>query len=114
IAWMGRLLSRSSIMSTLITVPTPPTSPDDLVLDFWGATAVRDLKDRDGISSFFPLSLPAGELRLAFGVFVDWFTPFKSRNSRHYSVGAVYLVCLNLPPHLRYKVENICLIGVIP
>jgi len=30
------------------------------------------------------------------------------------STGAVYLVCLNLPPSIRYKVENICLVGIIP
>lgn len=26
----------------------------------------------------------------------------------------IYLVCINLPPHLRFRPENICLVGVIP
>ena len=31
-----------------------------------------------------------------------------------YSVGAVYLAILNFPRHLRYKRENMLLVGVIP
>ena len=42
---------------------------------------------------------------------VDWFQPFLHTN---YSVGGVYLTIQNLPRHLRYKEENIMLIGLIP
>ena len=31
-----------------------------------------------------------------------------------YSVGAIYLTILNLPRDIRYKIENIVLVGVIP
>lgn len=41
---------------------------------------------------------------------VDWFQPFLHTN---YSVGGVYLTIQNLPRHLRYKEENIMLIGLI-
>ncbi|KZV60950.1 hypothetical protein PENSPDRAFT_537091, partial [Peniophora sp. CONT] len=114
IAWIGRLLSRRTIMQSLITAPLPSIDPADIVYDFWGAKAVRELLDKDGRSPFFPLSPPVGELRLAFGLFVDWFSPFATRSSRHYSVGAIYLVCMNLPPEIRYKLENVCLVGAIP
>ena len=30
-----------------------------------------------------------------------------------YSVGVIYAVVLNLPRHLRYKLQNVCLIGII-
>ena len=43
---------------------------------------------------------------------VDWFQPFKRR--RDVSVGVMYLVFMNLPRHLRFKTENIILLGIIP
>lgn len=42
---------------------------------------------------------------------VDWFQPYKHIN---YSVGAIYIVILNLPRHLRYKRENVLLVGIMP
>ena len=42
---------------------------------------------------------------------VDWFNPFKHTQ---YSLGAIYLTVINLPCELRYKVENVILIGLIP
>ena len=42
---------------------------------------------------------------------VDWFNPYKHSP---YSVGAVYLVILNLPRSMRFKKENIILVGLIP
>ena len=42
---------------------------------------------------------------------VDWFQPFEHFT---YSVGVIYLVLLNLPRSLRYKRENVILVGVIP
>ena len=41
----------------------------------------------------------------------DVFQPFKYTT---YSVGAIYAVVLNLPQNLRYKRENVLLIGLIP
>ena len=42
---------------------------------------------------------------------VDWFQPFEHYT---YSVGVIYLVLLNLPRAVRYKRENIILVGIIP
>lgn len=42
---------------------------------------------------------------------VDWFQPFSHICD---SVGALYLVILNLPRQLRYKKENMILVGIIP
>lgn len=42
---------------------------------------------------------------------VDWFRPFKHST---YSIGVIYLVVQNLPRSLRYKLENVIIIGVIP
>ena len=42
---------------------------------------------------------------------VDWFQPYKHTND---SVGVIYLVLLNLPRSVRYNIENVILVGVIP
>lgn len=42
---------------------------------------------------------------------VDWFQPYKHVS---YSVGVIYAVVTNLPRCLRYKNENVIIIGIIP
>ena len=46
---------------------------------------------------------------------IDSFNPYQSKQAKQVvSVTGIYLVCLNLPPHLRYLPENLCLVGIIP
>ena len=47
----------------------------------------------------------------AFALNVDWFQPYSHTIS---SVGAIYLTVLNLPRYIRYKRENVILLGIIP
>lgn len=42
---------------------------------------------------------------------VDWFKLYKHTE---YSVGAIYLSIMNLPREIRFKPENILLVGLIP
>ena len=42
----------------------------------------------------------------------DFFQPIKHR--KDYSVGVLYLVLLNLPRHLRFKWENVIVVGIVP
>ena len=42
---------------------------------------------------------------------VDWFKPFEHST---YSAGVIYLVVQNLPRSLRFKLENIIIVGAIP
>lgn len=51
-------------------------------------------------------------LSFAMMINIDWFLPFKHVKSYH--VGAVYMVFMNLPRHLRFRKENVLLIGVLP
>ncbi len=48
-----------------------------------------------------------------YGLFinVDWYQPYKHRK---YSIGVIYMVLLNLPREVRYKRENVILVGLIP
>ena len=43
---------------------------------------------------------------------LDWFQPFKHISS--YSIGAIYLVVLNLLRGERFKRKNVILVGIIP
>ena len=47
----------------------------------------------------------------AFMINMDWFQPYKHLT---YSVGAIYLSIFNLPRSMRYQLQNICLVGIIP
>ena len=49
---------------------------------------------------------------LALMLNCDWFQPFKRRSN--VSIGVLYAVVANLPPSMRFKPENILLIGVLP
>ena len=42
----------------------------------------------------------------------DWFKPFERRND--FSVGVIYMVLMNLPRSIRFKKENVILVGIIP
>lgn len=42
---------------------------------------------------------------------IDWFNPY---DDTAYSVGAVYLVVLNLPRLERFKIQNVILAGMMP
>lgn len=42
---------------------------------------------------------------------IDWFQPFKHRT---YSIGVIYLAVMNLPREIRYKRENIIIVGLLP
>ena len=42
---------------------------------------------------------------------IDWFQPYKHISC---SVGVIYAVIVNLPRTLRYKRENVIIIGIIP
>ena len=41
-----------------------------------------------------------------------WFKPFKHRND--FSVGVIYMVLMNLPRSIRFRKENVILLGVVP
>ena len=46
---------------------------------------------------------------LCLGINIDWFNPY---DEAVYSVGAIYVVALNLPRTEQYRLENVILVGV--
>ena len=48
---------------------------------------------------------------LALMLNIDWFRPYKHTP---YSVGVIYMVITNLPRSIRFKKENVILVGIVP
>ncbi|PPQ81527.1 hypothetical protein CVT26_011045 [Gymnopilus dilepis] len=83
----------------------------DLMSDIGDGDFLRDFKGPDGTT----FGSTSEEGRYAFSLCVDFFNPFSNRQAgQKYSVGIVSVACLNLPPSLRYKPENMFLAGIIP
>ena len=48
---------------------------------------------------------------IGFMLNIDWFQPYKHRI---YSIGVIYLAIMNLPRSIRFKMENIIIVGLLP
>jgi hypothetical protein len=103
--------SREDIAEWLSDDPVKRPSDPDNAWDIWEARALQEFKFSDG--GRFTSS--ATESRLLFGLNFDGFNPGGNREAgKVVKVGAIYLVCLNLPPAIRHNIENIYLVGIVP
>jgi hypothetical protein len=110
-AFVGNLLSRPGIEDALES--RKYWQEVDELHDVQDRTSIRTLKGPDGRP--FMRETDNGELRLAWSLCIDWFNPYHNRTAgKSASVGSVVMACLNLPPELRYKPENLFLFGLIP
>jgi hypothetical protein len=112
-SYIARLLSRPGIAEHMTKATAGWNKKASRCWDFFGAETLRTFCGPDGKTPY--LEAPAGEIRLVFSLFVDYFNPLGNKAAgKHLSVGGIYMVCLNLPVHLRYRVENIYIVGVVP
>ncbi len=111
--WLARLLScpgMEKIMDEMLE--RAQGAAREVMSDLWDAPVFRELRMPDG-SRF--VDAPPNEGRYIFGLAIDGFNPYQNKEAKQdVSVTAIYMYCLSLPPHLRYRPENMCLVGVIP
>jgi hypothetical protein len=108
--WVARLLSRPAIEEQVFKAFRRPRK--EYMEDMWDAQHLCRILLKGG-ERFLPG--PADETRLAFSFSMDSFNPFHMKEAKQtVSSTAIWLILLNLPPHLRYRPENMFLAGVIP
>ncbi len=79
--------------------------------DIWDGSILRNFLGPDGK----PFITKSGGGRYVFMFCWDGFNPLGNRQSgKKVSVGAIYMICLNLPITHRYQQENVYLVGIIP
>ena len=109
--WVTKLLNQPEFERYMDECPTIRGKSGN-VDDIWGAKALQDLKGPDGK----PFIIRCGkEGRYVFSICLDGLNYDGNKHGgRKASVCAIYLVCLNLPPRLRYKFQNLFLAAVVP
>lgn len=108
--WIGRLLSRPVIEEQVFKAFRRPRK--EYMEDMWDGRHLCRVLLKKG-ESFLPG--PADETRLAFSFSMDSFNPYHMKEAKQtVSSTAIWLILLNLPPHLRYRPENMFLAGIIP
>lgn len=111
-AWFGRFIARPGIEDILDSaLETQFEPPPTVMTSIWHSPEVREFKVDDQL--FFKYRGPEG--RYIFSLFYDHFNPFGNKISgKQTSVGAIFMVCLNLPLSLMYHPENVFLVGLVP
>ncbi|KAJ3567228.1 hypothetical protein NP233_g6497 [Leucocoprinus birnbaumii] len=109
--WLARLYNCPG-MEEHLDRARKSRSSSSTMSDIWDAPVLKDFKGPDGKSYF---NYSGRESQLAFSLNMDGFNPFTNKQAgKQISTCGIYLVCLNLPPELRYRPENVFLVGVVP
>jgi hypothetical protein len=112
-AWLANMLSRPDIEAHADrnVFLNSGDAPEE-VRDIWDGKVLREFKGPDGKLFVQPSSQDG---RYVFSLCMDGFNPFIMKEAgKKVSVGAIYMVLLNLPVEIRYRVENMFLVGIIP
>jgi hypothetical protein len=109
--FVARLLSRPGVEAAIRR--SGERVCEETVEDIVTADGVKAIKGPDG-APFLSGGQP-DELRLLWCLSVDFFNPYQNKIAgKVASVGSIVMSCLLLPPDMRHKPENLCLVGIIP
>lgn len=100
---LQNLISRVDLRDKLLSGPVK--SPEGVMFDTVDGKFWKTFLDEQGVPYFNDARNLGGILN------IDWFQPFD--NVEH-SCGVIYIALLNLPREVRFKWENIIVIGIIP
>lgn len=115
--WFASLLSRPDLELAMNKacddfVSAAQKPPPSCMKDIWDGDYVRDFMGPDGAKLFFD---GGDEGRYGFTLNVDFFNiEGMTTRGRTLSCGIITMACINLPPELRYKSENMYVAGIIP
>ncbi|KAG9016819.1 hypothetical protein FRB90_002069, partial [Tulasnella sp. 427] len=109
-SWWGRQLCRPGLEKEADLYPRQ-LEYQEISHDIWTSRRLRRLEFKDGETA---RSSDTTTGRYVFSFGVDWFGAHGGKSGKAHSIGAVYLICQNLPPALRFREDNVCLVGLIP
>lgn len=108
--WLSRFYTRADI--EVVLDKSTSNAAYDPMCNIWDGEALRNFRGPD--DKLF-LDCPPGESRLIFSVHAEKFGCIANQQGGMQVTREVLcMVCLNLPRNLRYRPENIYLVGVIP
>jgi hypothetical protein len=110
--WLGGILARSEFEKTMDKSWMPcKERPAPEMKDIFDGEVLHNFKGLDGQH----FSAGGEEGRYVFSLCLDYFNPLGNKQAgKKKSIGLISMVCLNLPPEMRYKPENMFLFGIIP
>lgn len=110
-SWIADLLCRPG-MEDVLDCYLAGKGDGATMEDIRDAEILREFKGPDG-RRFVRDDGKGG--RYVFTLSIDGFNPYHNMEAgKKASSSAIYMICLNLPPHLRHRVENMFLVGIIP
>jgi hypothetical protein len=81
--------------------------------DILQGSIIRNFSGPDG--KHFSIPSTENEARYVLAASMDFFNPLGNKQAgKSISIGVITLVCLNLPPDIRYKPENMFVVAIIP
>ena len=111
--WIGRLMRRPGMEDLLDRDPRATGAKSGELRDIWDGEVLREFQGADR-RHFLETTIPR-EGRFVFALNMDGFNPFQNLvGSATNTSTAMYMVCLNLPPDIRHRAENVFLVGLIP